>query len=133
MLHTGFVFTLAEARQLLADLRPRIDELIELRADLAELRADLADSGRSPLGGVADAKALDARIHAAVELFDQRGVQTKGLAPVLLDFPGERDGRPVLWCWLEGDTDITWYHRVECGFAGRRRVGSLTGGRPVAG
>nr|WP_227457194.1 DUF2203 family protein [Micromonospora purpureochromogenes] len=32
------------------------------------------------------------------------------------------DGRAVLWCWLEGDTDIRWYHRVECGFAGRRSV-----------
>ncbi|MFJ5542720.1 DUF2203 family protein [Micromonospora chalcea] len=28
----------------------------------------------------------------------------------------------MLWCWLEGDTDIRWYHRVECGFAGRRSV-----------
>ncbi|WP_374535784.1 DUF2203 family protein [Micromonospora aurantiaca (nom. illeg.)] len=28
----------------------------------------------------------------------------------------------MLWCWLEGDTDIRWYHRVECGFAGRRPV-----------
>jgi hypothetical protein len=41
---------------------------------------------------------------------------------VLLDFPGEREGRSVLWCWLEGDADIEWYHRTECGFAGRRRV-----------
>jgi hypothetical protein len=35
----------------------------------------------------------------------------KGFAPLLLDVPGERDGEPVLWCWLEGDEDIAWYHR----------------------
>ena len=122
MTHTGVVFTLAEARRLLATLRPRVDELIVLRADLAELRADLAATGASPLGGVADAKALDARLHGTVELIHGHGAQIKGLAPVLLDFPGERDGRPVLWCWLEGDDDIDWYHRTECGFAGRRRV-----------
>ncbi|MBQ1015990.1 DUF2203 family protein, partial [Micromonospora sp. M51] len=23
-------------------------------------------------------------------------------------------------CWLEGDSDVRWYHRAECGFAGRR-------------
>ena len=46
----------------------------------------------------------------------------KGFAPLLLDFPGERDGEPVLWCWLEGDDDIGWYHRLDTGFAGRRRV-----------
>ena len=46
----------------------------------------------------------------------------KGFAPLLLDLPGERDGVPVLWCWLEGDADIAWYHRLDTGFAGRRLV-----------
>ncbi|MDP9791897.1 hypothetical protein J2S43_000409 [Catenuloplanes nepalensis] len=114
------MFTLAEARQLIATLRPRIDELITLRADLAELKADLADGIESAFGGVAEIKALDARIYATVELLEQNGIQIKNLAPILLDFPGELDGRPVLWCWLEGDRSIDWYHRLECGFAGRR-------------
>jgi hypothetical protein len=30
-----------------------------------------------------------------------------------------------MWCWLEGDEDIDWYHREDCGFAGRRRVPPL--------
>ncbi len=120
--HTGPVFTLAQARHLVATLRPRVDELIRLRADLAELRVDLADHGVSSLGGLAEVKALEARLHVVVDEFHQHDIAVKGIAPVLLDFPGERDGRAVLWCWLEGDTDIRWYHRVECGFAGRRPV-----------
>jgi hypothetical protein len=116
------VFTLAQARHLIATLRPRIDELVRLRADLAELRADLAASGPGPLGGLPEAKALEARIYGILEEFDEHDIQVKGFAPVLLDFVGERDGRPVLWCWLEGDDDIRWYHRQECGFAGRRRI-----------
>jgi hypothetical protein len=114
------VFTLAQARHLIATLRPRIDELIALRADLAELRADLDDGGLSPLGGRAEVKALEARIYAIVEELGGHDIQVKGVAPLLLDFAGERDGRPVLWCWLEGDQDVGWYHRLECGFAGRR-------------
>jgi hypothetical protein len=114
---------LARARQLLAALRPRIDTLIRYRADLAELRADLAgDDATSPLGGRAEAKALEARLYAVMEEFGTQGAQVKGYAPLLLDWPGELHGRPVLWCWLEGDPDIGWYHRVECGFAGRRPV-----------
>ncbi|WP_091291357.1 DUF2203 domain-containing protein [Micromonospora halophytica] len=116
------MFTLAQARHLVATLRPRVDELIRLRADLAELRADLAAHGVSVLGGVAEVKALEARLHAVLEELDSHDIQVKGIAPVLLDFPGERAGQPVLWCWLEGDTDVRWYHRVECGFAGRRPV-----------
>lgn len=122
MAHTGPVFTLAQARHLVATLRPRIDELIRLRADLAELRVDLAEHGTSPLGGLAEVKALEARLHAVVDELNEHDIQVKGVAPVLLDFPGERDGRPVLWCWLEGDGDVRWYHRVECGFAGRRPI-----------
>jgi hypothetical protein len=116
------VFTLAQARHLIATLRPRIDELIALRADLAELRTDLAAHGASPLGGRPEVKGLEARIHGILEELNEHGIQVKGIAPVLLDFPGERDGLAVLWCWLEGDRDVRWFHRLDCGFAGRRPV-----------
>jgi hypothetical protein len=116
------VFTLDEARARLADLRPRIDDLLGLRADLAELRADIAAGRPSPHGVLADAKAWEARLFADLEGFAAAGAQVKGFAPLLLDFPGERAGVSVLWCWLEGDPDIRWYHRTDCGFAGRRPV-----------
>jgi hypothetical protein len=109
-----------EARAELARLRPRIDAFLTTRAELAELKADIADGGSSPHGGLAEAKALEARLYADLEDFNRTGAQVKGFAPLLLDWPGERDGEPVLWCWLEGDEDITWYHRLDTGFAGRR-------------
>jgi hypothetical protein len=111
---------LAAARAALTALRPRIEEFVAKRADLAELQADLAGGGGSPHGALADAKGLEARLYAELEHFSGAGAQVKGYAPLLLDFPGERDGVPVLWCWLEGDPDIAWYHRVDTGFAGRR-------------
>ncbi|MBY8872826.1 DUF2203 domain-containing protein [Micromonospora sp. PLK6-60] len=116
------MFTLAQSRHLVATLRPRINELIRIRADLAELRADLADHGMSVLGGLPEVKALEARLHGVLDELHEHEIQVKGIAPVLLDFPGERDGRAVLWCWLEGDSDVRWYHRAECGFAGRRPI-----------
>jgi hypothetical protein len=114
--------TLAEARQRLVALRPRLERLIAVRADLAELRADLSSDRPSPLGGLAEVKAWEARLYADLEYLVQQGVEVKGYAPLLLDFPGELDRVPVFWCWLEGDPEIAWYHRVDCGFAGRRRV-----------
>jgi hypothetical protein len=113
---------LDEARALIARLRPRIDQFLSDRADLAELKADLAEGRTSPLGGIAEAKGLEARLYAELEGFAAAGAQVKGFAPLLLDLPGERDGVPVLWCWLEGDESIDWYHRLDAGFAGRRRV-----------
>jgi hypothetical protein len=115
--------TLDQARAALAELRPRLAQVVSLRADLAELRADLAaGDGSSPLGGVAEAKGLEARLYAELERVAEAGAQVKGWAPLLLDWPGERDGVAVLWCWLEGEPDIDWYHRLDCGFPGRRPV-----------
>jgi len=116
------VYTLDEARAALAAVRPRIDALVDRRADLTELNVDLLARRSSPFGRLADAKAAEAWIHAELERIAETGVQIKGFAPLLLDYPGERDGVPVLWCWVEGEADIAWYHRADCGFPGRRRV-----------
>jgi hypothetical protein len=113
---------LDEARAVVAQLRRRIDGFIVARADLAELRADLAAGTPSRFGGLPEAKGLEARLYADLEHFTESGAQVKGFAPLLLDFPGEADGTSVLWCWLEGDAEITWYHRLDAGYAGRRRI-----------
>ena len=116
---------LAEAQEVLAALRPRIDDYLTVRADLAELEADLARTGSSPHGGLAESKAFQARLYADLEHFAEVGVDVKNFAPLLLDVPGELRGQPVLWCWLEGDDRIGWYHRPVTGFAGRRPVDPL--------
>ena len=116
------MYTLAEARTALAELRPRIEAFLAARADLAELRADLEREVPSPFGGRAEAKALEARLYADLEHFGAAGAQVKGFAPLLLDFPGVYLGEDVLWCWLESEPEITWYHRADCGFPGRRPV-----------
>ncbi len=118
----GLVFTLDEARERLAKLRPLIDDVVARRADLAELRADITAGRESPLGRMADAKAWEAQLFAELEKFTETGCHVKGFAPLLLDWPGERDGEQVLWCWTEGEPDIAWYHRRDCGYAGRRPV-----------
>lgn len=112
------MFTVDEARDRLAELRVRIADFLVIRADLAELRADL----HYGTGNLADAKALEARLYGELEQLESTGGQVKGFAPLLLDWPGVRDRVPVLWCWLEGEPDIGWYHRVDTGFAGRRPV-----------
>lgn len=113
---------LAEARAAVAELGPRLAGFVQLRADLAELRADLNADGSSPLGGMAEAKGMEARLYAELERFTATGAQVKSWAPLLLDWPGEQAGVPVLWCWLEGEDELGWYHRLDCGFAGRRPI-----------
>ncbi|MEV0128715.1 DUF2203 domain-containing protein [Dactylosporangium sp. NPDC050688] len=117
------LYTLAEARAELARLRPLLDEFVVVRADTAELAASLAPGGTpTALGGLPEWKASSARLDELVTEIQQPGIQLKGLAPLLLDFPADLDGVPVLLCWLEGDPDLAWFHRADLGFAGRRSL-----------
>jgi hypothetical protein len=116
------LFGVDEARALLPEVRRRVDALVEARADLTELSVDLRRSGSSSLGGLAEMKALQARLDDMLEWFRDEGIELKGVAPFLIDFPSELDGVSVRLCWLEGEPALAWYHRSDLGIAGRRRL-----------
>ena len=115
-------FSYAEAAALLPEVFRVTADIIEARAELAELSSALNGGEDSPLGGMAEAKALEARLHELLEWFPANGIEVKGAAPVVIDFPGALLGADVLLCWLEGEPELAWYHRPELGFLGRRRL-----------
>ena len=112
-------FTIDEARAALASLLELADELVEVRAELTEQRVDAGP------GSLADLKGLEARLADLLDRIVGLGVEVKGWAPLLVDFPVVHDDRVVLVCWLEGDRELGWYHELEHGFAGRRRLSHL--------
>jgi hypothetical protein len=115
------VFTIPQARALLLELMPAIAEFIELRADAAELARSLTPGGPPcSLGGPVELGRLRARLDDALGVIQGSGVELKGFAPLLMDFPATFEGEPVLVCWLEGDLGLSWYHRADLGFPGRR-------------
>ena len=115
-------YTVEQARARLAALRPTLDEIVTLRADAAELQAAVSGGPVTDLGGLPELKAAQARLDELLTALTADDVQVKGIAPLLLDFPGEVDGEPALLCWLEGDRDLEWWHREDLGFLGRRRL-----------
>ena len=116
------VFSLEEARALMPEVHRRAAQLVSDRADLAELALELRVTGRSARGGVAEAKGLEARVDELLAWFPAQGIEVKGVAPLLIDFPAVLDGASVRLCWLEGEDELGWYHRTEVGFLGRRRL-----------
>lgn len=117
------LFTLSQARLELARLRPVLDQIVLVRADLVELTAALTPGGEpTALGGLPERKAAEARLNELMIEVQQTGAELKGVAPLLVDFPADLGGEPVLLCWLEGEAELAWYHRSNFGFAGRRRL-----------
>jgi hypothetical protein len=116
------VFTLGEARGLVPEILSRAAELVAVCADLVELQIALARGVPSPLGALPEAKGLEARLSELLSWFPEQGLDVKGVAPLLVDFPATLNGETVLLCWLEGEHELGWYHKPEHGFAGRRVI-----------
>jgi len=61
-----------------------------------------------------------AEIEDFVEELHNLGVECKSFETGLLDFPSERDGRPVYLCWQHGEPRVAHWHEIDAGFAGRQ-------------
>jgi hypothetical protein len=116
------VFSLDEARGLVPELLSQAAELVAVRADLVDLQTALDHGVPSPLGALPEAKGLEARLSELLGWITEHGLDVKGVAPLLVDFPATLNGETVLLCWLEGEHELGWYHKPEHGFAGRRVI-----------
>lgn len=65
------------------------------------------------------------KLNTYVDELAQVGVELKDYEVGLIDFPAQHDGREVCLCWKLDEQDITTWHEVEAGFAGRQSVAGL--------
>lgn len=126
------LFTRDEADELLAEVRPLAEQLVERKRSLDEAEAARAallgriagNGGDLTPSDVTDAiegvRRAAAEIGRLVDELHELGVQVKDLDVGLLDFPSEREGEVVLLCWRVGEDEIGYWHGVDEGFAGRK-------------
>lgn len=99
----------------------RWQEMVE-RYEVASLR-----STATRVDPEAEQLARDVQ-HAAREIQEflaelaELGVECKSYEQGLIDFPGERDGVPVYWCWMRGEKAVAHWHARDEGFAGRQPI-----------
>jgi hypothetical protein len=128
------LFTPEEANAALSVVRPLVERLTAARRSLSELehrlapvRARVAGNGGGlhpgPVGALQEeASAAASRLREALEELDRIGVQVKDPDTGLVDFPARHpaDGSTVLLCWRLGEPDVSWWHTLDGGFAGRK-------------
>ena len=129
------IFTLAEVRAMLPRVDRQLGAMQAARTRAAQARGLVESVRRSATGnghssGVhADTRAVEERFRRhvadlqtlAAEM-ESMAVQVKDLERGLVDWLAEREGRPVLICWLRGEPDIAWWHEIADGFAGRQAI-----------
>jgi hypothetical protein len=60
------------------------------------------------------------RLRADLTTLADEGILLRDAETGLVDFPSEREGRPVFLCWRLGEDRVAWYHDERSGIAGRR-------------
>jgi hypothetical protein len=125
-------FTPSEANELLAEVRPLAESLVQHREGMrlaAERRARLT-ARIAGNGGDLDPQEpseLDEQfqrqlqaVTQAAEQLERLGVLVKDLDHGLVDFPALHEGEEVLLCWQVGEDEVAHWHGVDEGFAGRK-------------
>lgn len=128
-------FTVEQATRMLPLVRRIVEDVVHYHArwrervqqfELAALNssADQPDACADSIQR--EVQALAAEIDGCLAELASLGVEMKGIAEGLVDFPGELQGRAVALCWKLGEDTVRYYHDHDAGFAGRRPIPTLT-------
>jgi hypothetical protein len=126
---TEKLFSPAQANAALPLVRLIVADVVQHHVRLAELVTSYQRKKREPAASQIAlneakqelAQATSQRDACVAELTDL-GVQLKDAGAGLVDFPGELDGAPVLFCWKLGEERVEYFHTETDGFAGRKLI-----------
>ncbi|MEP0846145.1 MAG: DUF2203 domain-containing protein [Phycisphaerae bacterium] len=121
-------FTVESANQSLVFVRRVVRDVVEHYRDMVGLRARRAELAMTESQSAA-IEQLSERIAAHVEQLDELadelshvGCELKDWDTGLVDFAAMLDGRRICLCWRLGEEQITHWHEVDAGFAGRQPI-----------
>ena len=123
------LFTVNEANALLPTLRPLIENILENIRRLRSksevvIRSEKLDPDApnlmERLQEDREIARLVGQVKGWVEEIHSYGCMCKGAEQGLIDFPCMMGDEVVFLCWQIGETNVTHWHRIEDGFAGRR-------------
>lgn len=125
------LFTVNEANELLPELRPLVEQIIEnirrlkgasetviRREQLDPEAPNLMDRLRED----DEVARLIGQVQSSVDAINARGCICKGVEQGLIDFPCMLGAEVVFLCWQLGEPHVVFWHRIEDGFAGRKRL-----------
>jgi hypothetical protein len=128
-------FTWEQASRLLPEVGRLLEAAVQARAQYAEVETALSELKKriETMGGMsvdrnsvrelqASRTAAVRRLENSLQAITELGVQVKDLDTGLVDFPTLYRGGEALLCWRLGEAGIGYWHGVEDGFRGRKRI-----------
>ena len=125
-------FTLEEARGLVPWLQQTFDAIAPLQMEfqssktrIRSVMSRVKSNGSSHTeeylkNEISVLEGIQERIDEHVSAITDQGMVLRSVERGLIDFPTVVEGRTVHLCWLAGESDITYWHEVDAGFAERQ-------------
>lgn len=126
-------YTVEEANRALTLVRAIVADIVRQNGVVEELQQRLARMGRERRQDSEDLyseelthfqselEVEEERLNTFHEELKRLGVELRNLDG-LCDFPSLMDGREVYLCWRLGEPQVSHWHELEAGFAGRQRI-----------
>ena len=104
-------------------MQPLIGKLDELTQEVNLKSGQMRSDGGGEVEVESTQKArheVAGEISQLVDSIVEKGILIKDHRRGLFDFPYERQGDLVYLCWLAGEPEISYWHTLDSGFAGRQ-------------
>ena len=123
-------------RAITSDLANLSRDVIERRDRLAHLLAgrngQATDIYGEELSQIEEELEKDGRrLGEYIEELKKLGVEPKNPPEGLVDFPTLMDGREAFLCWKLDESEVSFWHELDAGFAGRQSLTADVGGQGV--
>lgn len=128
-------FTLDQAHALLPEVSRFLAKASEAQAERQRAKGDLLNYRRRLIlsGGVIpnanrmgafedQAKLAHQMLSQAVNALEELGLEVKDIERGIVDFPTRYRGETVYLCFRAGEDEIRFWHGLEEGFKGRKRI-----------
>jgi hypothetical protein len=119
-------YSVDEANALIPTLKTLLERIRKTQEELAKdktvatVRAKAAQNG----GGLPGRhlSTLTKTLDADLRQLEEWAIVLRDPSIGLIDFLHKREGQTVCLCWKLGESRVEWWHPLETGIAGRRRL-----------
>ncbi len=123
------LFTAESANATLPLVSRVVDDLIRLHEvwraavtsyELAQADADATSESNEAREARLEVARLATDIESCLDELEQVGCLFRGFDLGLVDFLAHHEGRTICLCWQHGEAEVTHWHEVDAGYAGRQ-------------
>jgi hypothetical protein len=120
-------FTPEEANRALPQVRLLVAQVMQARKAIIAAQPELWPVLEKSIGNGGSKKAGELlaefqRVEQGLKSLQAIGCVVKDMSIGLVDFPALHDGREVLLCWKFDEPEVMFWHDLQSGYQGRKRL-----------